>query len=110
KCCPICGKYLQRDLTRHLRIHQEIGRFKCIFPKESCSHKTGYFNRPYDFKKHLLHCHFQFFDYNATKLIKLSEKEEQIGVCLSCGLRCKAGYWLNKHVLCADCPEKCPIL
>lgn len=60
--CQICGKYFRRDLPRHLRTHLEITRFECPFPREICPHKQGQFNRPYDFKKHLLHGHFIFDD------------------------------------------------
>lgn len=106
--CQICGKYFRRDLPRHLRTHLEITRFECPFPREICPHKQGQFNRPYDFKKHLLHGHFVFDDQKKVKSFRdLHAKLSYTGTC-RCGLRFQAGEWLDEHVL--DGKNRCPYL
>lgn len=106
--CQICGKYFRRDLPRHLRTHLEITRFECPFPREICPHKQGQFNRPYDFKKHLLHGHFIFDDQKKVRSFRdLHQKLSYTGTC-RCGLRFTAGEWLDKHVLAGD--NRCPFL
>ncbi|KAG7877313.1 hypothetical protein KL938_004069 [Ogataea parapolymorpha] len=44
--CPVCRKHITRDMSRHLRTHEPVSRFKCVYPREMCIHKTGQFNRP----------------------------------------------------------------
>lgn len=106
--CQICGKYFRRDLPRHLRTHLEITRFECPFPRDICPHKQGHFNRPYDFKKHLLHGHFVFDDQKKVRSFRdLQQKLSHSGTC-RCGLRFTAGEWLDKHVL--DGTNRCPFL
>lgn len=106
--CQICGKYFRRDLPRHLRTHLEITRFECPFPREICPHKQGQFNRPYDFKKHLLHGHFIFDDQKKVRGFRdLHQKLSYTGTC-RCGLRFTAGEWLDNHVLAGD--SRCPFL
>ncbi|KAH3669617.1 hypothetical protein OGATHE_002429 [Ogataea polymorpha] len=96
--CPVCRKHITRDMSRHLRTHEPVSRFKCVYPREMCIHKTGQFNRPYDFKKHLLNCHFEFDDRNTKKLHNLSDKLPHTGRC-HCGLKCTAEFWLDSHIL-----------
>lgn len=97
--CHICGKYFKRDLPRHLRTHQEVARFVCPYPRENCPHKRGQFNRPYDFKKHLLHGHFIFDDQKTVRSFRdLKSKLHHQGTCV-CGLRFEASQWLDHHVL-----------
>jgi hypothetical protein len=55
--CNICGRGIARDLLRHIRTHYKGARFKCLYPRTCCRHKSGYFHRNYDLKKHLLHRH-----------------------------------------------------
>lgn len=97
--CPVCKKYFRRDLPRHLRIHQRVARFVCPYPRDQCSHKRGQFNRPYDYKKHLLHSHFQF---DEAKLVRgfrdLKSKLTHYGSC-NCGKRFRADKWLDDHVM-----------
>lgn len=97
--CPVCKKYFRRDLPRHLRIHQRVARFVCPYPREQCTHKRGQFNRPYDYKKHLLHSHFQF---DEAKLVRgfrdLKSKLSHHGTC-NCGRRFRADKWLDEHVM-----------
>ncbi|KAG5363368.1 hypothetical protein CJU89_2540 [Yarrowia sp. B02] len=97
--CPVCKKYFRRDLPRHLRIHQRVARFVCPYPRDQCSHKRGQFNRPYDYKKHLLHSHFQF---DEAKLVRgfrdLKSKLSHYGTC-NCGRRFRADKWLDDHVM-----------
>lgn len=104
--CSICGKVIRRDMTRHMRIHEEVSRFKCIYPRGHCIHKTGFFNRQYDFKKHLLHFHFEFDDSDVKKLYSLNEKLPHWGTC-TCGLRFTGGDWLDGHILTSDTKVKC---
>lgn len=104
--CSICGKYISRDLSRHLRIHDEIGRFRCVFP-EYCSHKTGKFNRPYDYKKHLLHFHFVFDNKSGKTVNNLTEKLPLMGNCKHCNYRNTAQDWLENHVLTSSLDTKC---
>lgn len=105
--CHICEKYISRDIRRHLRTHDEVGRFQCVFPKSTCSHKTGYFNRPYDYKKHLLHAHFNFDDPKARTFNNLTEKLPYYGSCNACGQRFVACEWLDHHVLTNANETKC---
>lgn len=104
--CTVCGKVIRRDMTRHMRIHEEVSRFKCIYPRGHCIHKTGFFNRQYDFKKHLLHFHFEFDDSDVKKLYSLNEKLPHWGTC-PCGLRFTGGDWLDGHILTNDTKSKC---
>ncbi|GME87806.1 unnamed protein product [Ambrosiozyma monospora] len=111
KKCSICGKYITRDITRHIRTHDVQSRFKCIFPPRQCLHKTKQFNRPYDFKKHLLNSHFEFDNCEVKKLHNLNDKLPCYGTC-KCGLRLTGKEWLD-HVLKMDSEGKsieCPYL
>lgn len=106
--CKICGKYFKRDLPRHMRTHEEVARFVCPFPREKCQHKRGQFNRPYDFKKHLLHGHFVFDDQKEVRSFRdLRSKLDKPGTC-NCGMRFLANEWLEQHVL--DGANRCPLL
>ncbi|KAI5956766.1 hypothetical protein KGF54_000383 [Candida jiufengensis] len=105
--CPICDKYISRDLTRHMRIHNEIGRFQCVYPKHMCNHKTQNFNRPYDYKKHLLHSHFKFDDPKGKNANTLGDKLPIPGACMACGTRFVASDWLSEHVLTKDLQKRC---
>lgn len=103
--CKVCGKYISRDMTRHMRIHDETGRFQCVYPKEMCNHKTGNFNRPYDYKKHLLHIHFEFDDPKGKTAHTLTDKLPMTGSCKACKQRYTASDWLEKHILSVE--ERC---
>jgi DNA-directed RNA polymerase subunit RPC12/RpoP len=106
--CNICGKYFRRDLPRHIRTHQKTARFVCPFPRATCPHKRGQFNRPYDFKKHLLHGHFVFDDQKTVRSFRdLCSKLSYPGTCM-CGMRFVAKDWLDSHVLNAN--THCPCL
>jgi hypothetical protein len=106
--CHVCGRFFRRDLPRHLRTHQEVARFLCPYPRAHCPHKRGQFNRPYDFKKHLLHGHFVFDDQKTVRSFRdLRSKLAYPGTCV-CGMRFRAGEWLDQHVLGGDRP--CPFL
>ncbi|ODV81809.1 uncharacterized protein CANTADRAFT_46071 [Suhomyces tanzawaensis NRRL Y-17324] len=106
--CPICNKHISRDLTRHLRIHNEVGRFQCVYPRYMCNHKTQHFNRPYDYKKHLLHIHFKFDDPKGKLSHTLTDKLPLTGTCLGCGARFVGKDWLDDHVLTNDASKRCP--
>lgn len=105
--CPICDKHISRDFTRHSRIHNEIGRFQCVFPRSECSHKSGKFNRPYDYKKHLLNVHFTFEDPKTRLAPNLKEKLMVRGHCNACGQHFTGNDWLNEHVLNTDKSKRC---
>lgn len=105
--CSICDKYIVRDFSRHLRIHDEVGRFRCIFPPIYCKHKSRKFNRPYDYKKHLLNVHFKFEDSAARLAPNLTEKLQIKGQCSACGERFVANDWLEQHILTTDLTMKC---
>lgn len=107
--CHICNCVIRRDISRHLRTHEEVSRFSCVFPRKFCGHKTGQFNRPYDFKKHLLNGHFKFDDPNGKKLHNLNDKLEHIGTC-SCGMKFRAVVWLEDHILTKNELMKCPYI
>lgn len=107
--CSVCDKYISRDLTRHMRIHDDVGRFHCVYPKSMCNHKTGYFNRPYDYKKHLLHMHFKFDDPKGKTAHTLTDKLPLLGSCHACGARFSANDWLDSHVL-ANSAQRCSYL
>lgn len=105
--CSICDRYISRDFSRHMRIHDEVGRFRCVFPREQCKHKLGKFNRPYDYKKHLLNMHFRF-DNPAVKMApNLTEKTKEMGLCIACGQRFIGNDWLDDHILSPDVRKKC---
>lgn len=104
--CNVCGRRITRDMTRHMRTHQTVARFTCKFPKSQCRHKTGRFNRPYDYKKHLLNRHFRFDHPEIKKLHNLSDKLDHWGTC-PCGLRFVAKEWLDGHILTEDGGAKC---
>lgn len=105
--CPICDRHISRDYSRHMRIHNEIGRFQCVFPRATCSHKLGKFNRPYDYKKHLLNVHFKFDDAKIKLAPNLTEKLHEHGACIGCGQRFMGQDWLDNHVLTADSSLRC---
>lgn len=105
--CPICEKHISRDFTRHARIHNEVGRFQCVFPRNTCSHKSGKFNRPYDYKKHLLNVHFTFDDPKIRLAPNLKGKLLVYGLCNSCGQRFLGNDWLEEHVLNTDKGKRC---
>ncbi|EMG45730.1 hypothetical protein G210_4062 [Candida maltosa Xu316] len=109
KVCSICGKRITRDMSRHMRTHQTESRFNCKFPKNQCRHKSGRFNRPYDFKKHLLNRHFKFDDPSIKRLHNLSDKLNHWGTC-PCGLRFSGRDWLDEHILTEDPNKKCPFI
>lgn len=99
KLCTTCGRKITRDMARHRRTHQENPRFVCMFHAlGKCSHKLGRFNRPYDFKKHLLNRHFKFDDPKIKQMHNLSDKLEHLGTC-GCGLHCVGKKWLDDHML-----------
>lgn len=106
--CTVCDKYILRDLTRHMRIHNEVGRFQCVYPKQMCNHKTQNFNRPYDYKKHLLHMHFRFDDPKGKSANTLTDKLPLLGQCMACGAKFVAKDWLDHHVLTPDAQARCP--
>ncbi|CEP21905.1 unnamed protein product [Cyberlindnera jadinii] len=91
--CHKCGRLISRDMSRHMRIHESVSRFKCIYPRENCAHKSGYFNRQYDYKKHLLHAHFAFDDPKVRRFNGLNEKLNYSGQC-PCGEVMTADEWL----------------
>lgn len=97
--CTICDRYISRDFSRHMRIHDESGRFKCVFPPGYCNHKLRKFNRPYDYKKHLLNMHFRFDDVTVKLAPNLTEKLSAGGHCTACGERFTATEWLETHIL-----------
>ncbi|KAG2731255.1 hypothetical protein G9P44_005671 [Scheffersomyces stipitis] len=107
KVCCVCGKRITRDMSRHMRTHQSESRFTCKFPKNQCRHKSGKFNRPYDFKKHLLNRHFKFDNIAIKRLHNLSDKLDHWGTC-PCGLRYMGKDWLDDHILTDDASKKCP--
>lgn len=108
--CSVCDKFISRDLTRHMRIHNEVGRFQCIYPKYMCNHRTQYFNRPYDYKKHLLHLHFKFDDPKGKAAHTLTDKLPLYGTCIACGTRYTAAEWLDYHVLVNDKSQRCAFI
>ncbi|EGV64181.1 hypothetical protein CANTEDRAFT_114245 [Yamadazyma tenuis ATCC 10573] len=107
--CTVCGKRITRDMGRHMRTHHPDPRFKCIFPREECDHKSQRFNRPYDFKKHLMNKHFHFDNSSVKKSHNLSNKLNQWGNC-ACGKRFLSNEWLDHHILTKDASELCSLL
>jgi hypothetical protein len=93
-----------------MRTHEPVSRFKCFYPRENCLHKSGFFNRQYDFKKHLLHGHFHFDDPNVKKYHSLREKLGFMGKCF-CGREMTARDFLENHIMMKDeegqfrCPD-----
>lgn len=109
RLCTVCGKRITRDMSRHMRTHQSVSRFTCKFPKSQCRHKSGNFNRPYDYKKHLLNRHFKFDNPEIRKLHNLSDKLDHWGIC-PCGFRSTGKDWLDLHILVEGHDKKCPFL
>ncbi len=109
--CHICHKYYRRDLPRHLRTHQATARFQCPYPRAQCPHKRGQFNRPYDYKKHLLHCHFTFDEQKRVRGFRdLRSKLSYWGTC-GCGNRFLAEDWLATHIILGPGdPGRCSLL
>lgn len=109
--CPRCGRHIVNDIARHMRIHEPVSRFKCIYPRQQCSHRSGYFNRRYDFHKHLLHSHFKFDDPDVKKLVSVNDKMKYIGAC-KCGMKMTGREFLNNHIMIKDAQGKylCPDL
>lgn len=105
--CAVCDKFITRDFSRHMRIHDDTGRFQCVFPSGYCHHKSRKFNRPYDYKKHLLNMHFMFDDVTAKLAPNLTEKLDATGKCTACGQSFKAADWLESHILSSDSSKKC---
>lgn len=105
--CTVCDRHITRDYSRHMRIHDEAGRFQCVFPPGYCTHKSRKFNRPYDYKKHLLNMHFRFEDVTAKLAPNLTEKLNVGGHCTTCGLRFVASDWLENHILSNDANKRC---
>lgn len=109
KVCNVCGRRITRDMTRHMRTHQVVKRFVCDFPKGSCRHRSGQFNRRYDFKKHLLNNHFIFDNQNVKKVHNLKGKLDDWGTC-HCGRRFISSDWLDNHILTEDLAYRCPLI
>lgn len=107
--CNICKKRFTRDMNRHQGIHQEHKRFNCVYPKDFCKHRTGLFNRRYDFKKHLLNKHFVFDSKSIKRTPSLKDKSKHWGTC-TCGRRFQGQDWIDNHVLTQNEDEKCPHL
>lgn len=107
--CTVCGKKIARDMIRHMRTHHLEARFKCQFMRPYCNHKTQQFNRPYDFKKHLLNRHFQFDNKEVKRFHNLSNKLNQYGTC-QCGERFLSDDWLENHILTSDPSKQCTLL
>lgn len=105
--CSICDKFISRDFSRHMRIHDEAGRFQCVFPAVFCKHKSRKFNRPYDYKKHLLNIHFIFDDPAAKLAPNLTEKLMIEGQCSACEQRFIANEWLENHIVSTNENTKC---
>lgn len=105
--CSICDRFISRDFSRHMRIHNELGRFQCMFPRSYCKHRSGKFNRPYDYKKHLLNMHFNFDDPSAKTAVNLTDKLNVPGQCNACGQKFIANDWLDQHILTKDLSKKC---
>lgn len=105
--CTICDKFISRDFSRHIRIHNEVGRFQCVFPRNYCKHRSGKFNRPYDYKKHLLNMHFNFDDPSAKSAPNLTDKLDKTGLCVACGQKFVGTDWLEHHVLTKDLSKLC---
>lgn len=102
--CTVCGRHIQRDMSRHMRTHMPEPRFYCPFPLGQCRHRSRRFNRPYDFKKHLLNRHFTFDDASIKKMHNLGDKLPHKGTC-GCGARFTGQDWLENHI-CATDPRK----
>lgn len=107
RICSVCGTRITKDMKRHERTHQVNKRFSCKFPKGACKHRSGQFNRPYDFKKHLLNHHFLFDDTRIKKMQNLSDKLNHWGTC-PCGQRFLSGDWLENHILTSHPSQQCP--
>lgn len=107
--CSVCGKKIQRDMQRHMRTHHLESRFICPFPLSQCNHKSRKFNRPYDFKKHLLNKHFNFLDPSIKRYHNLSDKLNKWGFC-NCGKKLLSNDWLTHHILIKDDNEKCELI
>jgi hypothetical protein len=107
--CDICGHVIASDIVRHKRTHDKEGRFKCLYPRSHCPHKSGHFHRQYDLKKHLLHDHFVLHSSSVKRMKNLTDKLDHVGTC-HCGKRMKASEWLN-HIMARDaegsfeCPD-----
>lgn len=108
--CTICDRFISRDFSRHMRIHDEVGRFQCVFPRSVCKHRSGKFNRPYDYKKHLLNVHFKYDDPAVKLAPNLTDKLLVSGQCIACGQKFMANYWLEHHILTTDTSMMCPEL
>lgn len=109
RLCTVCGRRILRDMARHMRTHQETPRFVCMFhTMGKCTHKLGRFNRPYDFKKHLLNRHFKFDDPKIKQMHNLSDKLDHFGEC-GCGFKGDGKRWLDDHMLTLK-PTRCSML
>ncbi|CAN3371939.1 hypothetical protein DIURU_004408 [Diutina rugosa] len=109
RSCTVCGRRILRDMARHMRTHQETPRFVCMFhTMGKCTHKSGRFNRPYDFKKHLLNRHFKFDDPKIKQMHNLSDKLDHFGEC-GCGFKGDGKRWLDDHMLTSK-PTRCSML
>lgn len=105
KRCPICGRALLRDLTRHIRTHQADSGYYCPFPRDQCNHKRGSFNRRYEYKKHLISSHFICVNKQAIRdAPSLLDKLRLGGTC-----RCGEYFdtidsWIADHIETRRCP------
>lgn len=108
--CTVCKRFISRDMSRHMRIHDEHGRFRCVFSRETCKHRSGKFNRPYDYKKHLLNMHFKFDDPSMKLAPNLTGKLLVPGECVSCHQKFFGNDWLENHVLTTNVALLCPEL
>lgn len=106
--CRICGRSNFMNLKRHLKIHGQIPKYICKFPKNICGYKNNSYIRLFDFKRHLINKHFRFKDKMVRKLITFTEKFEYPGEC-PCGYECIAQDWLNDHIMTEDELKRCPL-
>lgn len=107
--CTVCGRQIQRDISRHMRTHMPEPRFYCPFPLGQCRHRSRRFNRPYDYKKHLLNRHFTFDDPAVKKMHNLGDKLPHRGTC-GCGARFTGQDWLENHICTSDTRMLCAIV
>lgn len=106
--CRICGRNNFMNLKRHLKIHEQIPRYNCKFPKSVCNYKTNSYNRSFDFKRHLINKHFKFKDKKIKKLSSLTDKFAYPGEC-PCGYESTAKDWLSNHILTDNDAKRCTL-
>lgn len=104
--CPLCGKYIKRGFTVHMKGHQDYKNwdYNCKFKVlGKCKTYKNTLSSPAHCLFHMFTQHFKFDDYKVPRSPNIDELLKHTGEC-GCGYNDVAKDWLYDHVLTDECP------